>query len=148
MLGGAASARTRLRAGEQKVAEAIDLRGQAREHNRGRAVFLDDGGSIDDVARLQSIAGVDRARRRAAVEADLAVAGQRALGKTVTGRLFGEARAADRAYAGDTQVHPLDHVAADGAIDVAIAVAEALVVGVVEALGGLGERGRVELARR
>src|SRR5712691_10870356 len=76
------------------------------------------------------------------------MAGQSSLGATVTGRLLGKARAADRADRGDTQVHPLDDMAADGSVNVAIAVAEALFVGVVEALGGFGERGRIELTRR
>src|SRR5262249_31399781 len=135
--------------GEEQVAEAIDIGPEPREHHGRRAILLDDGGRRDDIARLQALASVDRALHELTVEAHEPTAGERALEAPGARRALGKSRAADGPNAGHAEVDPFDDVAAGaGLAHLAVAVAESLLVSVVEARDDLRALGAADFPGR
>src|SRR5262245_12410754 len=123
---------------QQQVAEAIDVSPESRKHHRRRAVLLDDRRLRDEIARLQAVARVDGALDGLPIEPYGPASGTRALRTPVAHRTLRNLWATDRPDPRHAEIDPLDDVSArTGVLHVAVAIAEALLVRIVEARGDL-----------
>ena len=138
------------RAGQDQVAERIDVDMLAREHDGRRAELLHDRGPGEAIARPEPGAIVHGALDVAASEAHGPRARPGALGAAVAGGHGPRGRTSGHADADDPQVDPLDSLAGPARARTfgAVAVAVALLVGGVEALHGLGGARGVDRAGR
>src|SRR5215813_4279802 len=123
---------------QQQVAEAIDVSPESRKHHRRRAVLLDDRRLRDEIARLQVVARVDGAVDRLPIEPDGPSARARALHTPIADRALRNLWTADRPDPRHPEIDPLDDVSTGArGVHVAVAIAEALLVRIVEARGDL-----------
>ncbi len=137
-------------AGQDQVAERIDVDMLAREHDGRRAELLHDRGPGEAIARPETGAVVHGALDVAASEAHGPRARPGALGAAVASGHGPRGRTFGHADADDPQVDPLDSLAGPARTRTfgAVAVAVALLVGGVEALHGLGGARGVHRAGR